>query len=143
MAADPDERVDRRPGGRVVEDALKKPAGVAGAGRPLGQGHAFGDLDDPERIELAGPRVEQGRPDPDELLGGPGVGDGDEDPGRERGARHPPSPAPAVPAVSAVQRSTRYGLRSSNSRAWRSTRSSASSVVILRFSMTKLPTRPK
>ena len=51
--------------------------------------------------------------------------------------------AEAGSAVDARQRSTRYGFSSSNWRAWRSTRSSAWSVVTSRFSMTKLPTRPK
>ena len=43
---------------RVVEDALEQPPGVAGARRALGQRHALGHLDDAERRQLAGPRVE-------------------------------------------------------------------------------------
>ena len=105
---------------------------MAGPGRALRERHALGDLDDAQGAQLAGPRLEQGGADPDELAGGARVGDRDEDPDRQRGAVHP-----------AFQRSTRYGLSSSNSRAWRSTRSSASSVVMSRFSITKLATRPK
>ena len=41
------------PSGRVVEDALEEAAGVAGAGRALGQRHPLGDLDDAERGQLA------------------------------------------------------------------------------------------
>ena len=106
---------------------------MPGAGGALGQGHAFGHLHDPQRVQPARSGVEQGGADPDKLLGRARIGDRDEDPGRQRGATHRAS----------VQCSTRYGLASSNSRACRSTRSSAASVETLRFSMTKLPTRPK
>ena len=54
VPADPDDRVDRRPVGREVEDALEQPPGLAGAGRALGERHALGHLDDPERRQLAG-----------------------------------------------------------------------------------------
>ena len=140
VPADADDRVDGRPRRGVVEHLLEQPPGVPGAGGALGQGHALGDFDDAERRQLAGARVEHRRAEADQLLGRAGVGDRDEDPGGERGARAHPAPSAAF---AAVQRSTRYGLVRSNVRAWRSTRSSASSVVTLRFSMTKLPTRPK
>ena len=97
----------------------------------------------PERRQLAGPRVEHRRAEPDQLLGGHRVGDRDEDPDRAagvRGGHRPRRDRPRRPRSSA---STRYGLSSSNSRAWRSTRSSAWSVVTLRFSMTKLADPPE
>ena len=68
------------PVGRVVEHALEQASGVPGAGRALGQGHALGDLDDPERRQLAVAWVEHGGAEPDQLLGRRGVGDRDEDP---------------------------------------------------------------
>ena len=101
VPADAHDRVDRRPVGGVVEDLLEEPAGVARARRALGQGHPLRHLDDAERGQLAGPRVEHRGAQPDQLLGGPRVRDRDEDPGRERRARaHPPVPV-------AFQRSTR------------------------------------
>ena len=63
MAADPDERVDRRAARGVVEDALEQPAGMAGPGRALGQRHPLGDLHDAERRQLAVARVQHGRAD--------------------------------------------------------------------------------
>ena len=128
------------PSGREVEDPLEEPPGVAGPGRALGQRHALGHLDDPERGQLPGPRLEQGGADADQLLRGQRVRDRDEDPAGSGDFAVMPALRPG-PAAS--QRSTRYGLSSSNSRACRSTRSSAWSVVTWRFSMTKLPTRPK
>ena len=62
---------------------------------------------------------------------------------RIRAGQRRPGAHPRLPSPAAFQRSTRYGLSSSNSRAWRSTRSSACSVVMCRFSMTNEPTRPK
>ena len=134
VAADAHDRVDGRAFGHEVEDLLEQPARVAGACRALGQRHALGHLHDPERRQLPGPLVHQGAAEPDELGGRARVGDGDEDP---RGERRP------VGHPAAFQRSTRYGLSSSNSRAWRSTWISASSVVRARVSMIRLPTRPK
>ena len=142
VPADPDDRVDRGPRRRVVEHALEEAPGVASPGGPFRQGHPLGHLDDAQGVEPAGATVHERGTDPDELLGGARVRDRDEDAGRQRGATHvgvPDGPG----AIAAAQRSTRYGLSSSNSRAWRSTRSSAASVVTRRFSMTKLPTRPK
>ena len=49
MPADPDDRVDRGPIRRVIQDPLEQSPGVAGAGRALGQRHPLGHLDDPER----------------------------------------------------------------------------------------------
>ena len=46
VPADPDERVDRRALGGVVEDPLEQAPGLPGAGRALGQRHALGHLDD-------------------------------------------------------------------------------------------------
>jgi hypothetical protein len=135
MATDPHEGVDDRALGRVVEHLLEEAPRLAGTGRALGQGHALRYFDDAERRELARPRLEQVRADADQLLRGERVRDRDEDPVGER--------LPAHEAPSSFQRWTRYGLSSSNSRAWRSTRSSAAAVVTCRFSMTKLPTRPK
>ena len=145
VPSDPDDRVDRGAVGRVVEHALQEPPGVPGAGRSLGQRHALGDLDDAERRQLAGSRVDHRRPELDQLLGRHRVGDRDQDPDRERGSggHRAVDPAAGPAAMASFQRVTRYGLSSSNSRAWRSTRSSAWSVVTLRFSMTKLATRPK
>ena len=135
MPADPHDRVDRRSVWHVVEHPLEQPPGVARAGRALGQGHPLGHLHDAQGGQLAGALVEHGGAQPDQLLGGHRVGDRDEDPGRQRrSCRHDPA---------SFQRLTRYGLSSSNSRAWRSTRSSAWSVVTWRFSMMKLATRPK
>ena len=147
MAPDPHDRVDRRPVGGEVEDALEEPAGVAGPGRALGQRHPLGHLDDPERGQLTGPLVEHGGAEPDELLGRHRVGDRDQDPGGRGRSRvvgrlarrtAPRRPRSSAAARRRPQRSTRYGLSSSNSRACRSTRSSACSVVRCRFSMTKL-----
>src|SRR4051812_12898758 len=162
--------MDRRAVGGEVEDALEKTAGVTRARGAFAQRHALGHLDDPERGQLAGPRIEERGAEPDQLLRGGRVCDRDEDAGRERAARRarggahrwgPAAERPdvdagreplpfevdaaawalavgAVPAASACsQRSTRYGFSSSNSRAWRSTRSSAWSVVWWRFSITK------
>ena len=84
VPADPDDRVDRRALGREVEDALEEPAGVAGARRALGERHALGHLDDAERGQLAGPRVEQVGAEPDQLLRRRRVRDRDEDPGGQR-----------------------------------------------------------
>jgi hypothetical protein len=139
VPADPHDGVDRRAGRPVVEHLLEQPAGVAGPGRALGQGHALGHLDDAERRDLAGPRVQHRRPQPDQLLGRAGVGDRDQDADGEWRLR---AHASAFRST-ACQRSTRYGFSSSNARAWRSTRSSAWSVVTLRFSMMNEPTRPK
>ncbi len=125
------------PFGRVVEHLLEEAAGVPRAGRALGQRHALGDLDDAERRQLAGPRIEHRGTEPDQLLGRARVGDRDQDPrGERRLGTH-------AGTSTAFQRWTRYGLSSSNSRAWRSTRSSACSVVMCRFSITNEPTRPK
>ena len=140
--ADAHDGMDRRSFGREVENALEEPAGVPRPRRALRQRHPLGHLDDPERGQLAA-LVEDRRAELDQLLGGERVGDRDQDPRGERRAAHARTSAWAFFAGFPVQRSTRYGFRSSNSRAWRSTRSSACSVVIERFSMTKLPTRPK
>ena len=100
MTADPHDRVDRRAVGRVVEDALEESPGVAGARRALGQRHALGDLDDPERGQLAGPPVEHRGAEADELLGGHRVGDRDQDPGGEgRLGGHQVGLAPALDEV--------------------------------------------
>jgi len=138
MPADAHDGVDRRAVRCVVEDPLEEASGVPGARRALGQRHPLGHLDDAERGQLAGPPVEHGGTEADQLLGRHRIGDRDEDPRGERWAvGHQPA------ASASFQRLTRYGFNSSNSRAWRSTRSSAWSVVTLRFSMTKLATRPK
>jgi hypothetical protein len=106
VATDPNDRVDRGPLGSEIEDPLEEPPGVPGPGRSLRKWHALGHLDDSERGQLAGPRLEQIRPEPDELLGGRGVRDGDEDPPRQRRpARH--AGASAAVLVAACQRSTR------------------------------------
>ena len=96
---------------------------MAGPRRALAQRHALGDLDDAERRQLAGSRIEERGAEPDQLLGGGRVGDGDQDPGRQRpaGAGHDrgaaaaalagswaePSPEPFVARVDSSQRSTR------------------------------------
>ena len=99
------------PFGRVVEDLLEQPAGVAGARRTLRQRHPLGHLDDAERRQLAGLGIEHGGAEPDQLLGRAGIGDRDQDPpGERRAGRHAPPPE-------AFQRCTRYGFSSSNSRA--------------------------
>ena len=67
------------PVGRVVEHPLEQPPGLAGPRRALGQRHPLRDLDDAQRRQLAGPRVEHRRADADQLLGGARVGDRDED----------------------------------------------------------------
>ena len=57
VAPDPDDRMDRRAIGRVVEHALEQAPGVAGARRALGQRHPLGHLDDaraPRSRRLAG-----------------------------------------------------------------------------------------
>ena len=82
VPADAHDRVDRRPVRGVVEHPLEEPPGVPGARRALGQRHALGHLDDPERRQLARPPVEHRGAEPDELLGGHRVGDRDEDPAR-------------------------------------------------------------
>ncbi len=144
VSPDPDDRMDGRAIGRVVEHALEESPGVPGARRSLGQRHALGDLDDAECRDLAGSRVDHRCAELDQLLGRHRVGDRDQDADRERGPGGHRAACAAGPAATAsFQRVTRYGLSSSNSRAWRSTRSSAWSVVTLRFSMTKLATRPK
>ncbi len=88
MPADAHDRVDRRAVGRVVEHPLQEAPRVPGARRALGQRHPLGDLDDPERGQLAGPPVEHRGAEPDQLLGRHRVGDGDEDPGGERRSGH-------------------------------------------------------
>ena len=145
VPADAHDGVDGRARRSVVEDLLEQPAGMPGAGRALGQGHPLGHFHDAQRGQFAGPRVEHRGTQPDELLGRARVGDRDEDaPGQRRlGAHEADSRSRATAASASRQRSTRYGLSSSNSRAWRSTRSSAWSVGMLRFSMTNEPTRPK
>ena len=154
VTPDADDGMDRRSLGRKVEDALEEAPRMPGASCTFREGHAFWHLDDAQRGEVAGTRIEERRAKPDELLGCERVRDRDQDPGRERGARgHQAVGRPAAAAgagtsrsaetPSTVQRSIRYGFSSSNSRAWRSTRSSAWSVVNPRFSITKLPTRPK
>ena len=142
VPADPDQRVDRRPVRGVVEDPLEQATSVTGPCRALGQGHPLGHLDDAQRRQLAGPRIEDGGADPDQFLGRRRVGDRDEDARRERRLGLHATP-PATPVADSFHRATRYGFSSSNSRAWRSTRSSAWAVVTSRFSTTKLPTRPK
>ena len=141
--ADAHDGLDRRSLGREVEDTLEEPAGVPRPCRAFRQRHPLGHLDDPERGQLAVLLVEDRRAELDQLLGRERVGDRDQDPRGERRAAHARTSALAFFAGFPVQRSTRYGFSSSNSRAWRSTRSSACSVVIERFSITKLPTRPK
>ena len=70
---------------------------MAGACRALGQGHPLGDLDDPQRSQFAGSRIEEVCPEPDELFGGCGVRDGDEDPrGEGAASRHERVSAGAV-----------------------------------------------
>ena len=93
VPADAHDRVDGRPVRGVVEDALEEPPGVAGAGRALGQRHPLGDLDDPERGQLAGALVEHRGAEPDQLLRRHRVGDRDEDPrGERRLGGHRPGP---------------------------------------------------
>src|SRR5205814_7422801 len=139
---DPNDRVDGRALADEVQDALEQPPRMAGPRRALGERHSLGDLDDPERGQLAAARLEEVRAEADELLGRGGIRDGDDDPGRQRpaGDAHAEARAAAAPA-GASQRSSRYGFRRSSSRAWRSTWSSARSVVRSRFSTTKLATR--
>ena len=94
---------------------------MPGAGRTLGQRHPLRDLDDAEGRQLASTRIEHRGAEPDQLLCRARVRDRDEDAGREgRAGRHQATPS-ATPCSAACQRSTRYGLSSSNSRAWRST----------------------
>ena len=132
---DPNDGVDRHALRRVVEDLLQQPSGLAGPCRAVAQRRSLGNLDDAEDIQHARPAVHQRRADADQFLGGERVGDGNEildgsgvrvigpprrpfgpvgpRPGGRRGSR------PAAPPRAAC--STRYGLRSSNSRACRST----------------------
>ena len=60
---------------------------MPGPRRALAERHALRHLDDPERGQLAGPRVEQVRAEADELLRGRRVRDRDEDPRGERRLR--------------------------------------------------------
>ena len=85
---DADDGVDRHSLGRVVEDALQQPAGLPGLGGALAERRSLGHLHDPEHGQAAALAVEQGRADPDQLLGGQRVGDGDQDSRGERRARH-------------------------------------------------------
>ena len=149
-ASDADDGMDRHALRGVVEDALQQPAGLAGPGRALAQRRALRHLHDPQDGQGAGAPVHQRGADSDQLLGRQRIGDGDQDPRRQRRAGHRSGSGPwADPlrcgafAAACCQRSTRYGLRSSNSRACRSTCSSACSSERCRFSMTRLPTRPK
>ena len=103
VPADPDERVDDRALGDVVQDLLEEAPCLPGPGRALGQRHALGHLDDAQRRQLAGSRLQERRADADQLLRGQRVGDRDQDPGGQRLCGH--APAPAAPA--ARQRSTR------------------------------------
>ena len=113
---------------------------MPGAGRALGQRHALGHLDD-ARARTA--RRPAGRASPRRAGSAPRRSSGwRPGSGSGRGAAAGPSARPSAASAS-FQRSTRYGLSSSNSRAWRSTRSSAWSVVTLRFSMTKLADPPE
>ena len=104
VTPDPDDRMDRRPLRREIEDLLEEASGMAGAGRPLGQRHPLRHLDDPEGRQLAGPRIEEVGAQLHQLLRGRRVGDRNEDSGRQRRpARHAGVPAPTA----ASQRSTR------------------------------------
>ena len=85
---DAHQRVDGGPLGHVVHDLLEEAARLAGPRGALGEGHALRHLHDAEGGELPGPWLQQGRADPDQLLGGERVGDRDEDPGRQRLAAH-------------------------------------------------------
>ena len=92
---------------------------MPGAGRALGQRHALGDLDDPERRQLAAARVQEVRA---ERISSSAVA------GLATGMRIRAGSGDVAfmrPPPASAQRSTRYGFSSSNSRAWRSTRSSA------------------
>ena len=57
VAPDAHQRVDHGPLGHVVHHLLEQAPGLAGPRRALGQRHALGHLDDPERRQLARPRV--------------------------------------------------------------------------------------
>ena len=106
MAADPHERVDDRPLGHVVQHLLEQPSGLAGARRALGQRHALGHLDDAQRGELAGPRLQQRGADPDQLLRGERVRDRDQDPAAGSGSaghRAAPRRRRLVPALHEVR----------------------------------------
>ncbi len=103
VPADPDERVDDRALGHVVQDLLEEAPRLPGPGRALGQRHALGHLDDAQRRQLAGSRLHQRRADADQLLRGQRVGDRDQDPRGQRLRGH----APASAAPAARQRSTR------------------------------------
>ena len=81
VTADPHDRMDGGPVRREVEHALEEAPGVAGAGGAFAQRHSLRDLDDAQGRELAGARVEESGAQPDQLLGGGRVGDGNEDPG--------------------------------------------------------------
>ena len=111
-----------------VEDALQQAARDAGLVRALGQADALRHLDDAEGGDLGRPAVRDARADADEVARRARVGERQEDPVRlapARGHQRPPDSARI-----AVQRVTRYGLSSSNSRACSSMTRSAWSVVI-------------
>ena len=148
VPADAHDRVDGRALGRVVEHPLEQPARVARARRALGQRHALGHLDDAQRGELADRGSSSDAPMRTSSSAVSGLATGMRI-GSERRRAHAPVAAhrraarAAASLIRGASAAARYGLSSSNSRACRSTRSSASSVVCRRFSMTKLPTRPK
>ncbi len=84
---DAHDRMDGRALGGVVEHLLEQPPGVPRARGALAQRHPLGHLHDAECAQLAGPRIQHRRPEPDELLGRAGIGDRDEDADRERRSR--------------------------------------------------------
>ena len=136
VPADPHDRVDRRP----VRARSRGPAGAA-AGR-AGRASRPRTAASPRAPRRS--RARTARPARLSSIAAPSRISSSAVIGLATGMRiRAGSGVRVVTPPASFQRSTRYGLSSSNSRAWRSTRSSAWSVVTWRFSMTKLPTRPK
>ena len=112
-----------------VQHALQQAARGAGLRGALGQRDALGHLHDAQRGDLGRPPVADPRADAHQVARRARVGERQQDPIRRAAAgRHQPGRFPA--ARISFQRVTRYGLSSSNSRAWASMTRSAWSVVI-------------
>ncbi len=152
--ADAHDCAQRDTGRRELEHPLQQAARLAGTCRALGQCHALGHLDDAQRGKRSTGLQKRGA-DAHEVRCRARIGKRQQDALRQlraclarllpdrRGHLRFLVGGLAAGSGIADHRSTRYGLASSNARAWRSTNASACSVVSARVSKMRLATRPK